>query len=479
MASVLILESTADHERLRLYNVALVTSPPTASIFFLPLRLPVLEEAIDFNYIGSSDHAFFILRGAPGQQFTYASFIGYSGGPPEIPLATGCLVKLPTPGMFLVAMGDWLITANAMMAPATGSGKRSREALQDEVGVQTPTVTGEVAGKTYLEDLDGGKRSCRDMSKSAKREVELGPVWRLTQGRELDIAGRGHVLQASEYLQAIWAAALDPSLDTTGCYQDAPLILHIADLAIAKDKAAVSSFVQAKFGIDGDLSLQAFGAGGVTLTETPTLKGRRKISDSLDVLSIAMRVFYSPAFAGCMAPLKEVLTGSSDPLKLVPDDLLQHSIDICLGRWGKTVRSESRSAAFPDIALSDPTGCATLLTSMLAATVASLAGDNVVRQDLHFRTYIKPTLKLVPTIRTGKVVAAKATPESICSYHVLKQLKVVTGKGNLVSCSKGKDCPKRHLLLSKLSDITVRATIGRLPDALRDIALAHLDKAKK
>ena len=224
----------------------------------------------------------------------------------------------------MVAMGDWLITANAMMAPATESGKRSREASQDEVGVQTPTITGEVAAKTYLEDPDGGKRSCRDMFKSAKREVELGPVWRLTQGRELDIPGRGHVLQASEYLQAIWAAALDPSLDTTGCYQDAPLILHIADLEIAKDKAAVSSFVQAKFGVNGDLSLQVFGAGGVTLTKTSTLKGRRKISDSLDVLSIAMRVFYSPAFAGCMAPLKEVLTGSSDP-----DGVVSWSPTIC------------------------------------------------------------------------------------------------------------------------------------------------------
>ena len=285
------------------------------------------------------------------------------------------------------------------------------------------------------------------------------------------------MLQASECLQSIWASALDPSLDTTGCYQDAPLILHIADLAIAKDKAAVSSFVQAKFGVDGDLGLQVFGAGGPILTETPTLKGRRRISDSLDMLSIAMRVFYSPAFAGCMAPLKETLTGSSDPMKLVPDDLLQYSIDICLGRWGKTIRSESRSAAFPDIVLSSPTGCATLLTSMLAATVASLAGDNVVRQDL--RTYIKPTLKLVPTSRTGKVEVAKATPESICSYHILKQLKVVTGKGNLVMCSKGKECPKRHLLLSKLSDTTVRGTIGRLPDALQNIALAHLDKMKK
>ena len=480
LANTLTLESTADYERLRLYNVALVVSPPTASIIFLPLRLPTIGEAMDFDYIGRSNHAFFLLRGAPGEHLTYAAFIGYSGAPPEIPLSPGCLVKLPTPGMFLVAMGDWLVTANAMMATATGSGKRSREALQEEVGVQSPTTTGEQAAvKTYLEDLDGGRRSCRDMSKSARREVELGPVWRLTQGRELDIAGRGHVLQASEYLQAIWAAALDPSLDTTGCYQDAPLILHIADLAIAKDKAALSAFVQAKFGVDGDLGLQVFGAGGATLTDTPTLKGRRSISDNLDTLSIAMRVFYSPAFAGCMAPLKETLTGSSDPLKLVPDDLLQHSIDICLGRWGKTVRSESRSAAFPDIILANPMGCATLLTSMLAATIASLAGDNVVRQDLHFRTYIKPTLKLVPKVRAEKIVPAKVTPESICSYHILKQLKVVTGKGNPISCSKGKDCPKRHLLLSKLSDATVRATIGRLPNALQVIALACLEKSKK
>lgn len=94
------------------------------------------------------------------------------------------------------------------------------------------TSTGEVAAvKTYLEGLDGGRRSCWDMAKSTKREVELGPVWSLTMGRELDVAGRGHALQAAEYLQSIWAAALDPSLDTSGSHQDAPLILHIAHLA--------------------------------------------------------------------------------------------------------------------------------------------------------------------------------------------------------------------------------------------------------
>ena len=78
--------------------------------------------------------------------------------------------------MFLIATGDWLATAKAMMAPATGLGKRPREALQDEIEVQAPTVTGEATVKTYMKDLDGGRRSCRDMAKSAKRMVELGPV---------------------------------------------------------------------------------------------------------------------------------------------------------------------------------------------------------------------------------------------------------------------------------------------------------------
>ena len=120
-----------------------------------------------------------------------------------------------------------------------------------------------------------------------------------------------------------------------------------------------------------------------------------------------------------------------------------------------------------------------LLTSMLTATVASLSGEKVVLQDLHFRTYIKPSMKLAPAVRSEKVKAAKAAPETICSYHLLKQLKVVTSKGGLVTCSKGKDCPKRHLVLSKLSDITVRAVIDRLPEALRTVAMSQLGGSKK
>ena len=49
----------------------------------------------------------------------------------------------------------------------------------------------------------------------------------------------------------------------------------------------------------------------------------------------------------------------------------------------------------------------------------------------------------------------------------------------MVSCSKGKDCPKRHLLLKELSDATVEATIDKISEPLRTVAIAHLDKAVK
>ena len=478
IADTLLIESTADFERLHTFNIDVIESPATNSIFLLPLRLPTIGEALDFDYIGTANHAFFTLRGAPGRYHTYAAFIGYSGGPPDVPLVQGALVRLPTPRKFLVAKGDWLITASAMVAPAAGAGKRPREVLQDEEGVQQ-TTAGEGSSKTFLEDLDGGKRMCRDMTKAAKREAELGPVWRLTLGRERDVVGRGQILQTSEYLKAIWAAAMDPSLDGTGLYQDAPLILHIAELPIAKDPSLVSSLIQARFGPSEQHSLQAFSRGGSRPADKPTLKGRRQIADSLNVLSMAMRIFYSPDFSGCMAPLIEVLTGAADPLKLVPDDLLQHSLDVCLSRWGMTVRSEKQSASFPNVALSTPAGCAALLTLMLEATVASLAAERVVLQDLHFRTYIQPTLKLVPVVRAEKGGAAKAAPSTICSYNLLKQLKVATSKGSLITCSRGKDCTKRHLVLSKLSDTTIRAVIAGLPEALRTIALSHLEESQK
>ena len=89
IANNLLLESTADDERLQLYNATIVAAPPTAAIFFLPLRLPTIAKAIDVDYIGSSNHAFFILRGAPGNHFTHAAFVGYSDGQPDIPLVPG------------------------------------------------------------------------------------------------------------------------------------------------------------------------------------------------------------------------------------------------------------------------------------------------------------------------------------------------------------------------------------------------------
>ena len=107
LADYLILESSADHERLRLYNVAVAASPLSESIFFLPVRLPTIGKEINFDYIRTSNLAFFVLRGAPGIHFTNCAFVGYHGDPLTIPMLPGCLLRLPTPPKLLVAIGDW------------------------------------------------------------------------------------------------------------------------------------------------------------------------------------------------------------------------------------------------------------------------------------------------------------------------------------------------------------------------------------
>ena len=69
-------------------------------------------------------------------------------------MLSDCLLRLPTPSKFLVAIGDWQLTANVMLALAllmmiaAAEGKRPQDELQDAGGVQTST--GELAAvKTY------------------------------------------------------------------------------------------------------------------------------------------------------------------------------------------------------------------------------------------------------------------------------------------------------------------------------------------
>lgn len=168
-------------------------------------------------------------------------------------------------------------------------------------------------------------------------------------------------------------------------------------LKVTTEVATLTFFLQAKFGRGGNILLSDFRLSpALALQNKSTLQGRRQVAEDLSTLEMAMRVFYFGDFLDCFQQTRVALSGALDPLKLVPDDLLQHSIEGCLERWGTSVRTERQSRSFPLLTMQTPAGCAGLLKAMMDATVQSLCGDKVLLQDLHFRTYIRPALALTP-----------------------------------------------------------------------------------
>ena len=397
----------------------------------------------------------------------------------------GAFVKFGTPSGFIVPMGinrDAAREYGAKLGSTTESCTVSAEEQHEGASTTALKKTGETVARGYLDDLDGGRRLCRDMTQSSKRETILGPVWRLTKGRELEVAGRGNLLQVEEYLRCIWAAAIDPLLDSVGPFSGAPLIFQIATLKVTTEVATLTAFLQAKFGRGGSILLSDFRISpAVALQSKPTLQGRRQVAEDLSTLEMAMRVFYSDSFLDCFQQTRMALIGAADPLKLVPDDLLQHSVESCLERWGSSVRTERQSRSFPQLTMQTPSGCSILLSAMMDATVQSLCGDKVLLQDLHFRTYIKPALALTPRKCTTTPSAAGAkkevtTPNAsvICSYHVLAHFGVKNENGKLVVCTRGASCPKEHCNISTVAKADISAALKWLPANLREAALKKM-----
>ena len=91
----------------------------------------------------------------------------------------GSFVRFDTPSGFVVPMG---INREAAEAYSDKLGDSSEpctvrvEELHEEASTTTFKKTGEIIARGYLDDLDGGRRLCRDMTQSSKRVAVLGPV---------------------------------------------------------------------------------------------------------------------------------------------------------------------------------------------------------------------------------------------------------------------------------------------------------------
>ena len=72
---------------------------------------------------------------------------------------------------------------------------------------------------------------------------------------------------------------------------------------------------------------------------------------------LAMLIFFSKAFEGCLDAFIVDLEGSRRPLELVAADFLKYSVEFILKKFFRVVRSERASSMSDEVSLKNPVEC--------------------------------------------------------------------------------------------------------------------------
>ena len=351
------------------------------------------------------------------------------------------------------------------------------------------SITNQGESSIHLQDLNGNFHHTREKKDISKREKELGPIWRLTKGREKEIMGKDCMLQVSDYKQHIMDESINQAKDSTSEFSDSSLVRQIIDHPIVKDEKSLKLFLRANFGSDptSSVSFSSFLPRITTPATIPTYSARCNFSQAAASFEVAARVFYSKEFLKVMDPVILILSGPLDALSLVADDLLLWTIERTFSKWGKTVRTESKSSIFPEIALETPTGCALLLTTMLTTDLTLLCGESLFLQERFYKTTIATTsintttaAKHATVTDTDKV----AQPSPHCRFHLahLLNAKLANG-GKITPCKRGKQCSSTHSALNAISKSTALLLASKFNPTLRESVEKRIeemsDKFKK
>ena len=401
-----------------------------------------------------------------------------------------------TPKNFLAPAGLNRDSAKSLLADfnAYDSNIYKRSLANKRQRTQLPTTlrasnTNQGESSIYLQDIDGNFHLTREKKEIGKREKELGPIWRLTKGREKHIMGKDCILQVTEYKQHIMDESINQSKDSSSVYSDSSLVRLIKAHPIVKEDKYLKMFLRANFGSDSATSLQfsSFLPHQFLPGSLPTYSARCDYAKAADSFEVAARVFYSKEFITVMDPIRLILCGPLDTLSLVSDDLLLWTIERSFNKWGKTIRMDSSSTDFPGIALDTPTGCACLLTTMLTTDLMSLSGESLFLQERFYKATVAAEAlhPSNPENKIAKTERNKIEPQSTnCRFHMayLLDAKLMDGK-KISPCKRGKDCRSNHLPLNAITKSAALSLASKFNMTLRDSVIARIenmsDKFKK
>ena len=481
------------------------------SFILIPLRGPIGEEAMCFDFLGGCGLAAFLVRGKPGPTTTFVAFMGVIGEGPVVPFATGALFALSTPGVFLTAAAEILEFCEQMRDGAVAAkrgardvqqaedrlDKRRRGPAQAEGGVlaSSEEEKGErMAG--FLNDLDGRHHFTRVRLDLASREQDLAIAFRAVEKeRWLYLMGSECILQLGEYRSMIVEQYETRPSERDAAFAGCGMLDRIRTLGFGDCTILLGKLLMGKFGSEGDkdsLRIRDFvEVGGHLPTEsTPDLGHNRVLVRALENLEVVLVVFLAPAFAGSLAAFRDCLEGIVRPLELAPADFLLYSVEMTLTKYFRMLRTGSRVGTD----LSNPEGCAEYLRESFARLVADIAppvqrGEAVLRYRLMVRREKVVHPVPPPRIKTVPMAAApprgeKATPPvfvkaeigTVCAGHLGNVLGLTNPKtGKRYVCPKPPGgCSFIHKDATGISKREIRTLAEGFPLGIREPFLTSL-----
>ena len=166
-------------------------------------------------------------------------------------------------GIFLAPAGLNRDSAKYLLADfeTYESNNSTRSQANKRQRIQSPTTlrasnTSQGESSIYLQDIDGNLHQTREKKELSKREKELGPLWRLTKGREKHIMGKNCILQITEYKRHIMDESINQIKDSCSEYSDSSLVRQIIAHPIVKEEKYLKMFLGANFGSDSATILQ-------------------------------------------------------------------------------------------------------------------------------------------------------------------------------------------------------------------------------
>ena len=153
---------------------------PAESVMILPLSDPAENEALDFNYLATSDLMFVQIHGTPQTRMTYGHCLEYSRGTAERTVPLGTLLKFPTTTNFFIARQQLLVeiqnTVGGTEQLLAGVESAKRPCIRPLViGGELAEDIGEkpTGMSQYLLDLDGVRHITRNKTDLHQREKDL------------------------------------------------------------------------------------------------------------------------------------------------------------------------------------------------------------------------------------------------------------------------------------------------------------------